>query len=137
MFRKYGRRKRVKSKFKAYCRKRAKLLGRNIRRGSPFDPDNRPSQCARCDRGMHRRCERLPHCRARFRSPNGVRRRELNRAAARARRAAAARSAAQEAEAEENETEVYGDDDGPDEPPMPPPPPPPPPPPAAPMIAVA
>ena len=61
-----------------------------MRRGSPYD-GARPSQCLKCDRGQHRRCARLPHCWARFRSPNGIRRRDLNRAANRAARAAANR----------------------------------------------
>mmetsp|Transcript_348 Transcript_348/g.747 ORF Transcript_348/g.747 Transcript_348/m.747 type:complete len:100 (+) Transcript_348:74-373(+) len=75
-----------KSRFRKYCRKRAKALGTNKRRGNPFDPVNRPTVCLRCDRGQHRRCERLAHCRAHFRSPDGVNRRELNRAARRAAR---------------------------------------------------
>ena len=80
------KRSRAKSRHKKYCRERAKRLGTNVRRGNPFDMDNRPTVCLRCDRGQHRRCERLPHCRARFRSPSGLNRRELNRAAARAER---------------------------------------------------
>ena len=74
-----------RSKFTKFCRRRAQLLGTNVRRGSPFD-GRRPSQCLRCDRGQHRRCARLPTCWARFRSPNGIRRRDLNRAAQRAQR---------------------------------------------------
>ena len=73
-----------------FCRERARRRGTNVRRGSPYD-GARPSQCLKCDRGQHRRCARLPHCWARFRSPNGVRRRDLNRAANRAARAAANR----------------------------------------------
>ena len=81
-----GKRRRMKSKFRKYCQNRAKLLGTRGRRGSPFDIDNQPSQCLRCDRGQHRRCARLRHCRAGFRSPNGTNRRQLNRAAKRAQR---------------------------------------------------
>ena len=73
-----------------FCRERARRRGTNVRRGSPYD-GARPSQCLKCDRGQHRRCARLPHCWARFRSPNGTRRRDLNRAANRAARAAANR----------------------------------------------
>ena len=83
---KKNRRSRRHGKFRKYCMNRAKRLGTRAKRGSPFDLDNRPSQCPRCDRGQHRRCVRLPHCRAGFRSPHGVNRRELNRAAARAQR---------------------------------------------------
>ena len=79
-----------RSRFKKYCKERARRRGTNVRRGSPYD-GARPSQCLKCDRGQHRRCARLPHCWARFRSPNGIRRRDLNRAANRAARAAANR----------------------------------------------
>ena len=75
-----------RSRFKKHCRRRAKLLGTNHICGNPFDVDNVPSQCMRCDRGQHRPCDRLLHCRAKYRSPNGVNKREILRAAARIQR---------------------------------------------------
>ena len=75
----------MKSKHRKYCMMRAKRVGTQQKRGSPFE-GNMKSQCNACDRGQHRRCERLAHCHAGKRSPNGVNRRELDRAAARARR---------------------------------------------------
>ena len=43
------KRSRAKSRHKKYCRERAKRLGTNVRRGNPFDMDNRPTVCLRCD----------------------------------------------------------------------------------------
>ena len=86
-----------RSKFKKYCTRRAKGRGTNVVCGNPFDIDNVPSQCMRCDHGRRRRCSRLPHCHAKVRSPNGVNRRELLRAANRARRAKTKAAGAQRA----------------------------------------
>jgi len=77
------KRTRKKSRFAKYCKKRAKRLGTNVRAGNPFDIGNRPTVCARCDKGQRRRCARLAHCRAKFRSPPNVNRREQARFAAR------------------------------------------------------
>ena len=71
-----NKRPRKKSGFRKFCKKRAKRLGTNARAGNPFEVGNRPTVCFRCDRGQRRKCARLPHCRAKFRSPPNVNRRE-------------------------------------------------------------
>ena len=65
-----------RARFSKYCKNRAKRLGTNARAGNPFEVGNRPTVCPKCDRGQRRKCARLPHCRAKFRSPPSVNRRE-------------------------------------------------------------
>jgi len=118
-----------RSQFKKYCKKRAGRTGVRVRRGSPFDV-LALGQCPPCDRGQNRRCIRIPqHCRARQRSPNGINKREQQRAARRAAKAAA-KAASQEQEGEEGEegedvddaaTWPYGYEPDDDAPPPPPP----------------
>ena len=71
-----NKRARKKSRFAKYCKNRAKRLGTNSRAGNPFEVGNHPTVCPKCDRGQRRKCARLPHCRAKLRSPPNVNRRE-------------------------------------------------------------
>ena len=60
-----------RSRFKKFCKQRAKSRGVTSVLG-PHWGFSSISQCLRCDRGQHRRCDRLPHCTARTQSPRGV-----------------------------------------------------------------
>ena len=70
-------------RFSSFCRSRRKkydtqkqgCTGVKEKHGSPVDASP-ARQCLRCDKGLHRRCERLAHCTAQQRSPDGVSKRK-------------------------------------------------------------
>ena len=63
-----------RSGFKKFVRERAKARPKQ-RRWAHYDDGSGNSQCPRCDKGQHRRCLRLPHCKANERSPAGINKR--------------------------------------------------------------
>ena len=73
-----------RSRRKIYDKKKAARTGVKKQVGSHLDGP-RERQCDRCDKDKHRRCARLPHCKARARSPAGINKREQGAARARAR----------------------------------------------------
>ena len=76
-----------RSRRKKYDKEKQGRTGVKIKRGSPLDASP-AGQCAACDRGLHRRCDRLGvHCTARQRSPAGVNKRKEGKNSARAARA--------------------------------------------------
>mmetsp|Transcript_15342 Transcript_15342/g.46026 ORF Transcript_15342/g.46026 Transcript_15342/m.46026 type:complete len:217 (+) Transcript_15342:182-832(+) len=79
-----------KSRRKKFHKVKAGLCGSTKKkRGSPYAADT-ITQCARCHRGQHRRCERIEgHCWAAERSPNGIVKKEQARAKKRTEKAAA------------------------------------------------
>ena len=64
-----------RSRRKKYDKQKQGRTGVKIKRGSHLDASP-ARQCPRCDKGLHRRCERLAHCTARQRSPAGVSKRK-------------------------------------------------------------
>ena len=61
--------------WRQYCTRRRAQAGVNPTLGASWNV-TAVTQCERCDRGQHRVCRRLPHCKAGPRSPRGVNKRE-------------------------------------------------------------
>jgi hypothetical protein len=74
-----------RSRRKKYDKEKQGRTGLKTKRGSHLDASP-ARQCPRCDKGLHRRCERLAHCTARQRSPAGVSKRKEGENSARASR---------------------------------------------------
>jgi len=64
-----------RSGFKKFVRERAKARPKQRRWAHYDDGSGDNSQCPRCDKGQHRRCLRLTHCKANERSPAGINKR--------------------------------------------------------------
>ena len=73
-----------RSRRKVYDKKKAGRTGVKKKIGSHLD-ESRARQCDRCDKNLHRRCEKLKHCTARQRSPPGINKRKQGEARAHAR----------------------------------------------------
>jgi hypothetical protein len=81
-----------RSGFKKFVRERAKARPKQRRWAHYDDGSGDNSQCPRCDKGQHRRCLRLTHCKANERSPAGINKRREERAKKRAIKAAVRRA---------------------------------------------